>query len=40
MSWRLVWTRRWLENGRWGGNALVRVAPFEAVELELGALWE
>ena len=35
-----------LEHGRWSlldthaGNAVVRAEPFEAIELELGALWE
>jgi Uma2 family endonuclease len=30
---------RWTEVGRCEGNARVSAAPFEAVELELGALW-
>jgi Putative restriction endonuclease len=31
---------RWLAAGAHRGNARVRVAPFEAIELELEALWE
>ncbi|MFE8602329.1 Uma2 family endonuclease [Archangium violaceum] len=30
---------RWLEKGSWSGNARVRAEPFEALELELEALW-
>jgi hypothetical protein len=30
---------RWVERGTFEGDAKVRVEPFEAVELELGALW-
>jgi Uma2 family endonuclease len=30
---------RWAVVGTWEGDARVRVEPFEAVELELGALW-
>lgn len=30
---------RWLELGSWGDEDRVRVAPFEAIELELSALW-
>ncbi|HZI08690.1 MAG TPA: Uma2 family endonuclease [Archangium sp.] len=30
---------RWLERGSWSGNARVRAEPFEALELELEALW-
>jgi Uma2 family endonuclease len=30
---------RWVELGSWSGSDLVRAAPFEAVELELEALW-
>jgi Uma2 family endonuclease len=29
----------WLEKGSWSGNARIRVEPFEALELELDALW-
>jgi Uma2 family endonuclease len=29
----------WLEKGSWSGNARVRAEPFEALELELDALW-
>jgi hypothetical protein len=29
---------RWLQIGAWAGNACMRAEPFEAVELELGAL--
>jgi Uma2 family endonuclease len=32
--------RLWMEGGRWSKDDLVRAAPFEAIELELGALWE
>lgn len=32
--------RQWMEGGRWSNDDLVRAAPFEAIELELGALWE
>jgi hypothetical protein len=28
-----------MELGSWAGEARVRIEPFEAVELELGALW-
>ncbi|QSQ22456.1 Uma2 family endonuclease [Pyxidicoccus parkwayensis] len=31
---------RWVERATWSGNARVRAEPFEALELELGALWE
>lgn len=31
---------RWLDAGRHQGDARVRVPPFEAIELELEALWE
>jgi hypothetical protein len=30
---------RWLQVGAWAGNLSVRAEPFEALELELGALW-
>ncbi len=30
---------RWVLVGTWSGDAKVRVAPFEALELELGMLW-
>ncbi|HEX8699491.1 MAG TPA: Uma2 family endonuclease [Myxococcaceae bacterium] len=30
---------RWLELGSWGDDERVRVAPFDAIELELSALW-
>jgi Uma2 family endonuclease len=30
---------QWLEKGSWSGNARVRAEPFEALELELEALW-
>jgi Uma2 family endonuclease len=30
---------RWLELGAWSGEDRVRAAPFDAIELELGALW-
>jgi Uma2 family endonuclease len=30
---------RWLELGSWSGEERVRAQPFEAIELELGALW-
>jgi hypothetical protein len=29
----------WLRAGTWTGEALVRAEPFDAVELELAALW-
>jgi Uma2 family endonuclease len=32
-------TGRWVLLGTWEGDARVRVEPFDAVELELGALW-
>jgi Uma2 family endonuclease len=31
--------RRWTQLGTYEGEAKVRAAPFEAIELELGALW-
>jgi Uma2 family endonuclease len=31
--------QRYTVLGTWRGNATVRVAPFDAIELELGALW-
>jgi Uma2 family endonuclease len=31
--------RRWVLLGTWQDEALVRVAPFDDIELELGALW-
>lgn len=30
---------QWVRIGAWKGNATARVAPFEAIELEVGALW-
>jgi hypothetical protein len=30
---------RWVRVGSWTGDALVRAEPFDAIELELGALW-
>lgn len=30
---------RWIPAGTYGGDDIVRVEPFEAVEIELGALW-
>ncbi len=30
---------RWVELGSWSGSDLVRAAPFDAIELELEALW-
>ena len=30
---------RWLLVGVWSDDALVRGEPFDAIELELGALW-
>jgi Uma2 family endonuclease len=30
---------QWLEKGSWSGNARIRAEPFEALELELEALW-
>ncbi len=30
---------RWLQLGAWGGEDRVRAAPFDAIELELSALW-
>ena len=32
-------TASWVELGRYEGPANVRAAPFDAIELELGALW-
>ena len=32
-------TGRWTQLGRHEGEAKVRAAPFDAIELELGALW-
>ncbi len=31
--------RRWMQLGRYAGEAKVRAAPFDAIEFELGALW-
>jgi Uma2 family endonuclease len=31
---------KWLRLGTWRGDARVRAEPFDAIELELGALWE
>lgn len=31
---------RWVEVDTWEGEALVRAEPFDAIELELGALWK
>ncbi len=36
--WRLEGDK-WLRIATWTGDALVRAEPFEAIELELGALW-
>jgi Uma2 family endonuclease len=30
---------KWVRLGTWAGEAMVRAEPFEAFELELGALW-
>jgi Uma2 family endonuclease len=30
---------QWVERGTWSGDALIRAGPFDAVEVELGALW-
>ncbi len=30
---------QWLELGAWSGEDTIRAAPFDAIELELGALW-
>lgn len=30
---------RWVELGSWSGSDLVRAEPFDAIELELQALW-
>jgi Uma2 family endonuclease len=30
---------QWLEKGSWSGDERVRAEPFEALELELSALW-
>ena len=30
---------RWMQVGRYEGEAKVRAAPFDAIERELGALW-
>jgi hypothetical protein len=31
--------RRWIDGGVWSNDAKVRVAPFDAVELDLAVLW-
>ena len=31
--------KQWVEQGSWSGDDRVRAPPFEAIELELGALW-
>jgi Uma2 family endonuclease len=31
---------RWVEVDTWEGEALVRAEPFDAIELELGAIWK
>ena len=36
--WRLE-HEKWMRMGTWTGEAIVRAEPFEAAELELGALW-
>jgi Uma2 family endonuclease len=36
--WRLE-HEKWVRLRSWTGDALVRAEPFEAFELELGALW-
>jgi hypothetical protein len=30
---------RWTETGSFAGDAMIRAVPFDAIELELGALW-
>jgi len=30
---------RWTQSGRYEGEAKVRAAPFDVIELELGTLW-
>jgi Uma2 family endonuclease len=30
---------KWVQRGRYDGEAKIRAAPFDAIELELGALW-
>jgi Uma2 family endonuclease len=36
--WRLEGDK-WMRLGTWRGDVLIRAEPFEAIELELGALW-
>jgi Uma2 family endonuclease len=36
----LLRSEQWVRIGAWKGNAAVHAAPFEAIELELGALWK
>jgi len=36
--WRLEHTK-WMRVATWTGDALIRAEPFDAIELELGALW-
>ncbi len=31
--------KHWVEQGSWSGDDRVRAPPFDAIELELGALW-
>ena len=31
---------RWMVVGTWGDDAKARIEPFDAVDLELAALWE
>jgi Uma2 family endonuclease len=38
-AYRLEADRTWRVAGTYGGDAAVRVEPFQAIELELGALW-
>jgi Uma2 family endonuclease len=38
-AYRLEADRTWRVAGTYGGDAAVRVEPFDAIELELGALW-
>jgi Uma2 family endonuclease len=37
-AWRLE-GERWLRLGSWHGDVRIRVEPFDALELDLGALW-
>jgi hypothetical protein len=31
---------RWTDSGSYSGDSKIRAVPFDAIELELGALWE